>query len=677
MRSTDNKMKKRLLSVLCVVCIFTVNCSAICGAAVSASESLIKYDYITSEKTGNIFSDTDVITFTQYIENKANKKVVSNYSWTITDEEGDHVASYSWSETLSARKTKTRSITIENPQKFGIYTISVNEENYAAADPSVKYTDTYTEEFSVCISLEENNTDYSFGFNQTMINPSRPRSCDYKVAAPLIQRSGAKWHREDVLWQGVEPNGNGTYIDLKDYANRISEIRQSGIYTVCILTGRHPLYDDGKCPYSDDAIAAYARFCAHVAKELKGVVDHYEIWNEWNHPNFNPSGEPPETYAKVLKAAYSAIKAVDPNIMVIGCDTAGITTSAVTWIGRVLYALNGGTYMDAISVHCYDYSSTDAFPESQFIEEAENLKRIMDIYGVDVPVWLTEIGFSTYDNSTIGFVSGCSKDVQLDSMVMMRAVSKAYGLFDNIIYYDLYDYADQSQVESNWGVLNCFKRGYTDKPEAELLPSGAKPAFLGTAAMNYFVGGKTEYIDMTQDDRCYAFGFYNRNLRKNVILAINGGFNNTVTRDFELDTSSVDVYDKYGNLIRTMNSDTGDYEVDTYSDPIYLVYTASKITAEKDGVNITAISELAAGDTVEAKFTGFETAGETKPSMFVGQYKNGVLKSVKLIDAADSVTESENEFQGDFTVANGVDSIKIMCWYTDSLVPVVPAYVID
>ncbi|MBQ3425810.1 MAG: hypothetical protein IJH37_01560 [Clostridia bacterium] len=669
-------MKKTLLSVLCAVCILTVNFPTLCGAAVSESDSLLNFDYITSDKSGNIFHDTDEITFTQNIENTVAKKVVSNYSWIITDEEGNSVASYTWSETISSKAKRTRTIKIDNPGKYGIYTINVSEENYALSSPNDKYTDTYSEEFSVCIALDENNIDDSFGYNQTMINYTRPRYCDPSVAVPLMLGSGARWHREDILWQGVEPKEKGKYIGVSSYISKINDLKSRDIKTVCILTGRNPLYDDGNCPSSDEAIAAYANFCAYVAKELHGLVDHFEIWNEWNHKNFNPTQEPAETYAKVLKAAYIAIKGVDPDIKVIGCDTAGINLKSIFWIGTVLYSL-GGKYLDAISVHCYDYNSTDAFPEADFIWQAQYLKKTMDLYHVDVPIWLTEIGFSTYDNSTAGFVPGCSRDVQLNSMVMMRAVSKAYGLFDNIIQYCLYDYADQSQVESNWGVLNCSKRGYTDKPEAELLPNGAKPAYLGTAAMNYFVGGNSKFKDVTgdEDERSYAFEFYNQNLHKNVTLAINGGFDNTVTKDFELGSSSVDVYDKYGNFVRTMTSETGDYEIETYSEPIYLVYSASKLTVTKDGETITAMTELASGDRAEVKFTGYEVAEEHKPSLMIGQYKDGVLVDFEIIDADPS--ESDSEIRGDLIVADGVDQVRIMCWYTDTLLPVVPAYVID
>ena len=773
-------MKKRFLAILCAVCICTLNIPATVSALYVGS--LLKCDYITSEKAGNIFSDTDDIIFTQNVENKTTNEVTSKYSWYITDEAGNSIASYSWNETFTSRESKTRTITIDNPAKFGIYTITVNEENYATSQPNSKYYDSYSEEFSVCISIDQSSIDPDFGFNQIMVNDNRPECCDYTVAFPLMRKAGAKWHRESVMWAGVEPKTKGTYIDLTPYKNRLAEINASGINTVCVLTGRNSLYDNNNCPSSPEAIAAYASFCAYVADGLKGVVDHFEICNEWNSSNFNPSGESPETYAEVLKAAYTAIKAVDPDIIVIGCATAGITTQANTWTRRVLAALNGGTYMDALSVHCYDYSDVDAFPESQFVSEAQQLKSVMEYFNIDVPVWLTEVGFSTYDNSTNGFVPGCSKDVQLNSMVMLSAINKANGLFDKVLQYNFYDLGDYTQIESNWGFLNCWKRGFTNKPESELLPSGAKPAYLGTAAMNYFIGGNTEFLNMSNDGRKYAFEFYNFNLDKNVILAINGGFDNTVTRDFELDYPTIDIYDKYGNLIDQMSSRTGTYSIETYSEPIYIiegdeeneesyqdmnlnvsidintlevtitgkteepedlvsvmvvtkgeelsaydpariqyieqttsdsrgnftvrytantsagtyqiyansksrksrvvndlefVYTVPKITVTKDNETITDMSALSAGDKATIKFTGLEATAEQKATILVGQYKNGILESFKMLDATGSFTVLGNEFSGDFTVSDDADQIKIMYWYMDNIVPVVAVYDID
>ena len=127
-------MKKKILAILCAVCI-VLTTGLVTVSASQASTSLMEFDYITSAKPGNIFSGTDTIAFTQNIKNKANESVVSEYSWDITNEAGTSVASYSGSDTLGAKATAVRNITINNPGKYGIYTITVSEENYKASAP--------------------------------------------------------------------------------------------------------------------------------------------------------------------------------------------------------------------------------------------------------------------------------------------------------------------------------------------------------------------------------------------------------------------------------------------------------------------------------------------------------------------------------------------------------------
>lgn len=621
------------------------------SASAPQNDTLIEFGYITSAKTGNIFAVTDTLRFTQSVKNLTGEKVFSKYRWSITNEEGEIIERFSQTESFESREIKTRTVIIGNPGKYGIYTINVTEENYLASAPEYTYTDTYSEEFSVCISLGSANTDPAFGFNSTMINYSRPFCCDLDIAVPLMKSAGAKWHRESVMWGGVEAGAKGRYINLAAYKERIREIKDSGIDVVLVLTGCNPLYDNNKTPSSPEAIAAYASFCAYMATELSGLVDHFEIWNEWNHSNFNPSKEPPETYARLLKAAYSAIKEVDSDIVVIGCNTAGITNAALDWMGRVFAALDGGTYMDAVSVHCYDYSAEDGFPEEQFVGEASALKSLMREYDLDIPVWLSETGFSTYDNSTSGFVPGCTKDVQLNSLVMLRSVSKAYGLFDNIIQYCLYDMGDNSQVESCWGVLNCWKRDTTPKAEAKLLPNGAKPSYLGMAAMSYFVGGNTDYVDMLQEGRSYAFRYYNNNLQKDVILAINGGLNDIVTKSFQLGCSSVDIYDKYGNLTRQLSSHNGVYSIDTYSDPIYIVGNFTDFNLHYSEIKLRVAVDL---NTLDVTVSGKTPVPNDLVSIMV------VTKGEELTfydpSRVQYMTQTESDSSGNFTVSYTADS---------------------
>ncbi len=598
------KYLKKGIAVLFAVCIalgFDLAVTPVSATALIASTPFVDLDSPKCEKIGNIFAAADAIEFTQTITNKADAAVVSKYTWIITDETGTYSKTYSGTVELAAGEVKTRNITLDNPGKYGIYLISAREDNYTASNPAYVLTDYYSAEFSVCISLDESNYDQNFGFNHKLVGVNG----EYELTVPLMVQSGAVWHRESIMWQGVEPKEKGTYISLETYKERLRWIKENGITSVCVLTGRNPLYDNNYCPSSDEGIAAYANFCAYVASELSGIVDHFEVWNEWNAKNFNPSLEPPETYAKVLKAAYAAMKAANPNVTVIGCDVAGVNPAQVTWIRRVLNALNGETAMDAISVHSYDFLEDSGFPEMQYIEKVRAIKNLIDEYNLGIPLWLSEVGFSTYDSTNPGFVPACTDKEQLNSMVMLNVVNKAYGLFDKLIQYCFYSKNNSPGIEYNWGVMKSDQTAFPTATQPAIVPTGAKPSYLGIAAMNYFVGGNAIYVDMIKNDRYYAFKFHNGNLNKDVIVAINGGIVNNSVRAFDLGCQSIDVYDKYGNLKEEMNSKTGVYQLETSCEPTYIVGDFTKLEEYVPDIRIRAVADL---NTNEVTISG--NAGE-------------------------------------------------------------------
>lgn len=650
-------MKKKLLAVVCAICTCITSISFYISAAAVYQGDYITYGDLVSANPGNIFYGNEPIVFTMTVTNPNSYTVYGRYSYTITDEAGQVVYSYGPSSPLSlaARVTGKRTITLPANGKYGFYKLNLTEESNNKNSLSGMVSTQFTADFSICIPLDEGDAQPSFGFNQTVVN-----SGNYPAAIQLMKNAGAKWHRETILWQGVEPAAEGAYIGLAPYAAKLRNLKDSGIESVCILHGRNQLYDNGMCPRSEKGIAAYADFCAHVARGLKGVVTHYEIFNEWNSSSFNPSLETPETYAKVLKAAYNAIKAVDPDIKVIGCDTADIPLS---WMQRVINA-GGGDYMDAISVHCYDYTAEDGFPEQAFKKKVENFKAFLANNDLNIPIWLSEIGFSTYDYPEITFVPGCTEEVQLNSIVMVGAVNKVYGLFDKFLLYGLNDRGiDRSKVEMNWGVLRAYDNGD--------LKNGAKQAYLGIAAMNYFIGGSAEYTDKTEDteNRLYAFGFYNHKLNKKVTLLISGGPDNTAERMLNLGCRNVDVYDKYGNRIKQLNRQDGIYKVPISSEPVYLVY-GPELAVKKNNTAVTDISAINSGDSLEISLRGIDAAASL-PKVIAAQY-NG-----ERFITADSFPADGTEFSENITVAEGADRIKIVYWDMDKLTPLCSFYEID
>ena len=270
-------------------------------------------------------------------------------------------------------------------------------------------------------------------------------------------------------------------------------------------------------------------------------------------------------------------------------------------------------------------------------------------------------GFST-DDSTKGNwdVPNCTKDEQLNAMVMLNAVNKANGLFAKIIQYCFYDEADLSDFDSNCGVLNCWKRDFTGEPEAKLLPNGAKPSYLGVAAMNYFIGGNTEFRNVVSDENTgsYVFKFFNDNLSENVFLAINSGLNNTVTKEIHIGSKNISIYDKYGNLKGQMSSETGDYEIETYSEPTYIVENSTEYDANYSDMSLHASVDI---NTQAVTITGETQQPNDIVSLMVVTKGTEVSSydASKVHYLAQTVSDSEGNFAVQFNADPSEDTYRI------------------
>ena len=77
------------------------------------------------------------------------------------------------------------------------------------------------------------------------------------------------------------------------------------------------------------------------------AVDAWEIWNEEDGHEFWLGGPQPAAYTAMLKASYAAIKAVQPNDVVV---TGGMVGNDMDFLEQ-LYASGAQGSFDAVGVH--------------------------------------------------------------------------------------------------------------------------------------------------------------------------------------------------------------------------------------------------------------------------------------------------------------------------------------
>jgi hypothetical protein len=129
--------------------------------------------------------------------------------------------------------------------------------------------------------------------------------------------------------------------------------------------------------------APYAAFVAYLASRYGPHLAAIEIWNEPDQANEDYFAGPhkPQRYATLLRAAYPAIKQVDPGLTVLGGSLVGSNGAFL----RALYAAGIKGYYDALAVHFYNLTLASL----RSIHEAQ-------LAGGDTtPVWLDEFGWSS------------------------------------------------------------------------------------------------------------------------------------------------------------------------------------------------------------------------------------------------------------------------------------------
>lgn len=230
---------------------------------------------------------------------------------------------------------------------------------------------------------------------------------DIDKTLDTLQSIGVQDIRIFVPWAFVEPSQgvyDWTYLD--DVVNAASA-RNMGILAEVSAT---PVWDapSGTLPGAGTPNPTdYASFLTQVATRYGTNISSYEIWNE---PNYLASYDPidPATYTALLKAAYPAIKAVDPSATVIAgalgsvVSFGSLTLDPVTFVSDML-ADGAAGFFDALSFHPYQeslqFSQGASVPNSP-LNQLNAIEQLLIASGLGSDkVWLSEYGLPTSDVS--------------------------------------------------------------------------------------------------------------------------------------------------------------------------------------------------------------------------------------------------------------------------------------
>jgi len=172
------------------------------------------------------------------------------------------------------------------------------------------------------------------------------------------------------------------------------------------------------------------RIVEKEATRYKGRIKYWEVCPELIADG---TSMPPlyraKEYVKLLKAAYTTIKKIDPSAVVIG---GGGTEKKFSYQTEALFKAGGFDYLDAVSIH--PYCSPESPEKADFEENLEKLKGIINKYGGGKDIWITEVGFmgvnKIYGDLPYGQASWApvSERAQAEYMVRMNIIAQAKGI---------------------------------------------------------------------------------------------------------------------------------------------------------------------------------------------------------------------------------------------------------
>lgn len=290
----------------------------------------------------------------------------------------------------------------------------------------------------------------------------------------LLVRYGLSEFRDEISWSGVERE-KGRYEIPAYGAEYVARAKELGLNPLLIFDYGNDHYDNGGFPSSAEAVAAYARYCEFLTRQLRGKVSDFEIWNEWTVAcgMRGKPGNTPEAYARLIRPAFAAVKAANPEAKVVGLG--GEHSAHHFEQIRGMFKSGAAGAMDVFSVHSYRYPTS---PEkSDLVGEIRKVAEMSVANGGPGKLWITEIGWPTHADAR-----GVDERTQARFFVRTMALMRALECVEKVHWYDFKDDGlDRNYNENNFGLIRHQTHGLAPKPGAVAasvfarMTAGAKP----------------------------------------------------------------------------------------------------------------------------------------------------------------------------------------------------------
>jgi hypothetical protein len=243
-------------------------------------------------------------------------------------------------------------------------------------------------------------------------------------AVQMAADAGFHWLRQEFPWEDIEIHGKGDFEDRRhepyrsawEKYDQIVELAEAREMELIVRISNPPswtraLTDTVGTYAPPDDFQDFADFVGAVVSRYRGRIHYYQFWNEPNiYPEWGVYPINPEQYTELLKAATTAARAADSEVVVIaGALAATIELSPNAPAGannlndliflQRMYDAGAAPYFDIVALQGYGLWSgpTDRRMHPRVLNLAHHLfVRDLMVKNGDAtkPIWLAEMNWN-------------------------------------------------------------------------------------------------------------------------------------------------------------------------------------------------------------------------------------------------------------------------------------------
>ncbi|MDR2247698.1 MAG: hypothetical protein LBE17_13675 [Treponema sp.] len=259
----------------------------------------------------------------------------------------------------------------------------------------------------------------------------------------LLDELGVRWMLTDFSWSSIQPQKEAWNLDA--FAAYADNGETGGKKILAVLDYDTPWLHPEGSGYDGPVIKGpdeRALFCAYVKKTVERYKDRVDAWCIWNEPNLQPrfwaSAGTKDDFFALTKAAAAAVREADPEAFIVG--GAFNTLASEDWV-RGMFTSGAMDRIDAIAYH--PYMTGPGATANLYIR----FKDLVSEYGFGDKIWITEVGYPTYDAPPrpAGRYGTDILEADMPETVMQTIVLLAVNGARRIFWYHLFDPRPEAQ----------------------------------------------------------------------------------------------------------------------------------------------------------------------------------------------------------------------------------------